>query len=143
MLCALDSRGRGRGGLSTGSSRLLVSPPNAGTHARHHVKVVCCRRAFHGGGLSPRSAGVAPAPPLRAPGVLNANNATPRPAPAQSRAVDAQTGHAQRADDGPRRRRAADYRGVPRTMGAWVSGRAADYNADGATAQGLPGAGVG
>ena len=95
------------------------------------------------GGLSPRSAGVAPAPPLRVPGALNARSATSRPAPAQSRAVDAQTGHAQRADDGPHRRRAADYRGVPRTMGAWVSGRAADYNAAGATAQGGPGGGGG
>ena len=38
-------------------SRLLVSLPEAGTYARHHVKVVCCRRAVHVVGAFPRVSG--------------------------------------------------------------------------------------
>ena len=47
--------------------RLWVSPSQTGTHARHHVKVVCCRRAPRGTGLSPGSAGVSPAATILAP----------------------------------------------------------------------------
>ena len=42
---------------SLGICRLLASPPVTSTDARHHVKVVCCRRAWVRGGLSPQVSG--------------------------------------------------------------------------------------
>ena len=66
----------GKGAPRGRASRLLVSLRIAGTHARHHVKVVCSRRAYDGVRAFPRGQrGSHPTATLSPPCLLNAKNA--------------------------------------------------------------------